>query len=64
MVDVHTEPNYNVVMASRQDQLAMLSRLEWLVLRADRSHPATIRRWFAQISFDAPLLAIRVAARA
>ena len=44
----------------RQDQLVMLSRLEWLVLRKVRR--LDLRRWFARVSADAPELAIRISA--
>jgi hypothetical protein len=43
----------------RDDQLAMLSRLEWLVLRSGCDRFG-IRRWFARASADAPELAIRL----
>jgi len=43
----------------RDDQLAMLSRLEWVVLRSGH-HGHVRRRWFTRISVDAPDLAIRL----
>ena len=49
-------------MSSRDDQTAMLTRLEWLVLR-DRvslEHPAV---WFAWLSADHPELSLRIGKR-
>jgi len=45
----------------RQDQLAMLSRLEWIVLRGPGQR-CVDHRWFAHVSADAPELAFRISA--
>jgi hypothetical protein len=47
--------------ARRYDQLAMLSRLEWLVLRP-AAQRLGVRRWFAHASAETPELAIRISA--
>lgn len=47
---------------SRADQRAMLSRVEWMVLDRRRAHAAVGQRWFAWLSADHPLHAIRIAA--